>query len=524
MLGATAGLSSSAGNTVGQAGHRPKIGYAARGLRLAAAVLALGLLSAAGAAGAVPDAQAPPAGDAAAQAGDSAERMVPNLPRLHVDDARVAAAGIQKLSSRRLVLYTDLPLDDEIRRLPEVFDQAFPQWCQYFRINPALHADWQMTGCIMKDKARFRQAGLVPADLPNFLHGYSRNYGLWLYEQPSVYYRRHLLLHEGTHGFMNTMLGGCGPPWYMEGTAELFGTHRLADGRLTMRYMPASREEVPEWGRIRIIKEAVAGHQAMQPSGIVAYPAVAYLKNGPYAWSWALAAFLDGHPQYRDRFRQLYKVIPQGDVSAEFHRLFQPDWQELNEQWQVFVADIEYGYDVGRTAIEFTPGRRLPPEGATVSVAADRGWQSSGLRLQAGDRYRLTASGRYQVGKSTSSLWSEPGGGSGRYEVGKSTSIWWSEPGGVSIRYYQGRPLGILLAAVRPDPSPADNGPSAFLQPIVVGLGATLSPQQSGTLLLKINHSAAELADNAGQLKVEVRKEEVRKEAARKEEVRKEGD
>ena len=67
----------------------------------------------------------------------------------------------------------------------------------------------------------------------------------------------------------------------------------------------------------------------------------------------------------------------------------------------------------------------------SVTVAADRGWQNSGLRLEAGVSYRLTAAGRYQVAKTT--------------------KVWWCEPGGVSIRYYRGRPLGILLAAVRPD-------------------------------------------------------------------------
>ena len=95
---------------------------------------------------------------------------------------------------------------------------------------------WRMTGFLMKDKARFAERGLLPGDLPPFAHGYSRGRNLWLYEQPSDYYRRHLLLHEGTHGFMNTILGGCGPPWYMEGMAELLGTHRWrgrpADARL----------------------------------------------------------------------------------------------------------------------------------------------------------------------------------------------------------------------------------------------------------------------------------------------------
>jgi hypothetical protein len=117
-------------------------------------------------------------------------------------------------------------------------------------------------------------------------------------------------------------------------------------------------------------------------------------------------------------------------------------------------------------------------------VAADRGWQSAGLRLEAGSEYRLTASGRYQVGTKP-----QP---------------WWCEPGGVSLRYYQGRPLGILLAVVRPD-RPSPDSPSAFVRPTVVGLSATLRPEQSGTLYFKINHSAAELSGNAGQLEVRVR-------------------
>ena len=96
----------------------------------------------------------------------------------------------------------------------------------------------------------------------------------------------------------------------------------------------------------------------------------------------------------------------------------------------MFVAGIEYGDDIPRTAIDFGPGKPLPAAGAAVTLSAGRGWQNSGLQLESGARYRLTATGRYQVAKTT--------------------RIWWSEPGGVSIRYYQGRPLGILLAAVRP--------------------------------------------------------------------------
>ncbi len=161
------------------------------------------------------------------------------------------------------------PQNAEIDRLPEVFDQAFPQWCAYFHVDPLAAADWRMTGCLMKDKSRFQRAGLLPDSLPPFEHGFSWNYEIWLNEQPSDYYRRHLLLHEGTHSFMTTRLGSCGPTWFMEGVAELLATHRWQQGRLTMNYMPQDREEVPEWGRVRIIKDAFAAGRARPKRALI---------------------------------------------------------------------------------------------------------------------------------------------------------------------------------------------------------------------------------------------------------------
>src|SRR5207237_7879020 len=108
-----------------------------------------------------------------------------------------------------------------VDELPAVFDAAIPQWVAYFGVEKTLWPDWRMNGFLIVDKERFRRAGVLPETLPEFSHGYSYGYELWMNEQPSDYYRRHLLLHEGTHGFMNTVLGSCGPPWYMEGTAEL---------------------------------------------------------------------------------------------------------------------------------------------------------------------------------------------------------------------------------------------------------------------------------------------------------------
>jgi hypothetical protein len=445
--------------------------------------LLLGGMSIAAASEQAPAGQRRSLADLLQQPDRSAGGGLPGSPPVQVDDARVAAAGLRKLVGKRLTLYTDLPAAEAVDTLPEAFDQAFPQWCEYFEVDPAEHADWRMTGFLMNERSPFVRLGLLPRRLPEFPNGFQWGHVLWLYEKPSDYYRRHLLLHEGTHGFMSTLLGGYGSLWYKEGIAEMLATHRWHDGRLTLNYLPQDREEVPLWGRIKIVKGDVAARRGRRLQNVIEYSIGGRSDLEPYAWSWAATTLLQRHPRYRDRFWKLRANVQHPDFTERFRQLFRDDWGELCEEWQLFAAGLEYGHDVPSTAIDFTPGKPLPSSGAVATVLAKRGWQNSGLRLERGTAYRLRATGRYQVAD-------QP-------------QVWWCEPGGVSIRYYGGRPLGVLLAAVRPD-NPQPGGASALLRPVVVGLGTTLTPEQTGTLYLKINDSAAELDDNAGELQVRV--------------------
>ncbi|MCA9249334.1 MAG: hypothetical protein KDA42_19565, partial [Planctomycetales bacterium] len=336
-----------------------------------------------------------------------------------VDEARVQAAGIHTLSGEHLTLFTDLPADDELARLPAAFDAALPQWLAYFGVEGPTMAGWRMHGFLMVDRDRFRRAGLLPADLPEFRHGYTAGADFWLMEQPSEYYRRHLLLHEGTHGFMFAALGSCGPPWYMEGMAELFGTHRWEKGQLMLRSFPANRDEVPMLGRIKIIRDAVAADRVLTLPEIFHYDSRAHLQNEPYAWCWAAAKFLDAHPRYQARFRALARDVGNAAFAEQLHEAFRADLAgSLATEWSVFVRTLDYGYDIPRNAIEFAPGAPLANDGAQVEVQADHGWQSSRIELEPGKTYRLRASGRYQVAQ-------EP-------------RPWDCEPGGVTIRYVAG--------------------------------------------------------------------------------------
>ncbi len=408
-----------------------------------------------------------------------------------LDDAAIAAAGLRKLTSKHLTLITDLPSSPAVDELPQVFDLAVPQWIDYLKLDRTKIDDWNLRAVLMKDKEQFKAAGLLPSGLPEFLHGFARAGMVWLHDQPTDYYRRHLLLHEGTHAAMYTALGRAGPPWYSEGMAEYLATHRWADGKLTLRHFPRDREETPGLGRIKIAREEFAAGNATPLALVLAYDSLAHRQNEPYAWSWAAVTFLDSHPRYRERFGKLLAHVEQDDASfnVALRGLYEADLAAMQEEWQVFVASLEHGYDFEKTAVDFTPGEDLASGAATITVAADRGWQNSGIRLTAGTTYNVAATGKYQVAD-------QP-------------RVWWSEPGGVSIRYYQGRPLGVLLAAVRPDGDGVgelDGGqPSALLQPTTVGLGTEVSPGQSGTIFFKINDSAGELGDNWGNLMVEVR-------------------
>lgn len=416
------------------------------------------------------------------QQGQAAEFALPQF-----DEGKIATAGIRKVTGKHLTLYTDLPATvEEANQLPQAFDAAVPQWAKYFGVDEAQLADWKLIGCVMESKPRFQGAGLYPGDLPDFPNGYQRGSQFWLFEQPSDYYRRHLLLHEGTHAFMNRWLGGAGPPWYMEGLAEMLGTHDWNGQQLVLGYNPPDKALVPYWGRVKIVKDEFAANRGMTLFDIFRYDAQAHLKNDAYGWCWAATAFLNNHPATKEQFHSLRNNTKDRsiDFSKKFYDSLKPQWPQIAEDWQLFVINIDYGYDVARAATVRKESLPLPAGGATVNVAADRFWQSTGIKVEAGKTYELTASGRF-------SLAQQP-------------KPWWSEPNGVTIEYYQGKPLGLLLVAVS-EPDEKDTGITPLASPEIIGLANQFTPRKNGTLYLCLNDSPAKLADNQGSATVTIK-------------------
>ena len=404
------------------------------------------------------------------------------------DDEKLRQAGIRKIEGDRLTVYTDLPRGD-VDDFPRIFSLAVPQWKEYFSLPDDKLDKWRMTVYVIDDKQLARRQGLIADDLPDFAHGYQRGFEMWVYEQPSDYYRRHLLLHEGTHAVMNTLLGRAGPPWYMEGVAELVATHRWDGEKLTLRYNPPDKEEAPYWGRVKIIRDDFDADQGMPLESVLNYDNRAHQSVNAYAWCWAACMFLDTHPQTQKAFREMQKHVrlPDVDFNRRFLEAVADGWNRIaNEQWFLYVQQMEYGSDPLAAIVKYEDGAALPAEGAVVDVDAQGGWQSSGIEVQAGKKYTIRAAGRYTIA---------------REEDG---TPWPCEPGGVSIRYYNGRPLGELFVAVRRG-EPKEGVAPDLSQSLPVGLRTIFTPNSEGTLYFFVNDSPAERDDNEGGLKVQVK-------------------
>ena len=405
-----------------------------------------------------------------------------------LDPEKILAQGIRTVQGKHLTLYTDMPVSADIQGLPKIVELAIPQWCEYFNIAAEKMASWKVTVCLIQDRKKFDAAGLIPASLPSFEHGYAFGNRLFINEQPSAYYRRHLLLHEATHAFMFENFSSAGPPWYMEGMAEFLATHAWDGTQLQLRQMPKTKEDVPFWGRIKIIKDQVVEQKGLMIQEIMNFGSDAQLRVDAYAWSWAACSFLDTHPAFQKTFREHRKNI--GDSSPEFSldlvKAYGDQWFQVRQEWQVFVMNMEYGFDIARESIDVVEVRPLELAAAVITVRADRGWQSTGLRVTAGMKLAIAATGRFVIHREDST--EQPQG-----------VPWESEAGGITIRYHRGQPLGKLLIALD---EPQQLGETGLANYGAVGEGGDFMIPSNGVLYFRVNDSPAELAANEGALQV----------------------
>jgi hypothetical protein len=398
-------------------------------------------------------------------------------------------AGLRVLEGDHLVLATDRPPrdGDGVDALPLVFDQAWASWCGHFGLDPALHRGWRAFGCLVVDRERFRAAGLLPDDVPDFTNGFCNRHRFWMNDQSNPAYRRHLLLHEGAHAFTITLRSLDTPPWYTEGIAEFLATHRLDDeGRFVATPLPLRSGDVEQLGRIEKIRSLRSTGACPGLDDIFTTPGANHRDLSAYAGSWAAVAMLARHPRHAPAFA----AAERGPLDATFATRLTAasDWDAARaaRDFDAFTDEIDYGYDFSHSAIDWSTGRPLGKR-ETIATEAARGWQNSGWSLVKGARYRIDATGRCTIG----SLAGAPE---------KPPVLLETEADGISLRWYRGRPLGRLLVAQwveRPD----DGGRPRFVV-LATGAAGEFTAAVDGVAYCKLNEPPGELADNDGRLAV----------------------
>ncbi|MFM8705968.1 MAG: hypothetical protein ACKOHG_19360, partial [Planctomycetia bacterium] len=219
--------------------------------------------------------------------------------------AHARRAGLRVLESDHLVLATDRPAreGDGVDDLPRIVDQAWESWCGHFGLDPKAHRDWRAFGCLIVDRERFRTAGLLPDDLPDFVNGFCNRHRFWMNDQSNPAYRRHLLLHEAAHAFTITLRSLDTPPWYTEGIAEFLATHRLDDtGRFVPAPLPPRAGDVEQLGRIEKLRGLRAAGTCPGLDDVFATPVANHRDLSAYAASWAAVTALSLHPHHARAF------------------------------------------------------------------------------------------------------------------------------------------------------------------------------------------------------------------------------
>jgi hypothetical protein len=407
--------------------------------------------------------------------------------------ASARRAGLRVIESQHLVLATDRPprADDGVDDLPRIFDEAVVVWCGHYGIEPATIRDWRAFGCLVVDRERFRAAGLLPATIPEFPHGFCDRNRFWLMDQSNPAYRRHLLLHEGVHAFTLTVRGLDAPEWYTEGIAEFLATHRLErDARGVERFVPTPlpmrKSDVEQLGRIETLRRLAADGRPPTLAAVMAAPTSDHRDISTYASNWAAVALLARHPALAPSFT----AAERGPLDEDFNARLaaQPGWNAAvaAREFAAFTTEIDYGWDFARMRIDWSPGRPLvvPTRG---TVAAGRGWQNTGMTLAAGGRCRITAHGRVRLGEVPA-------------QAGAAATPIESEADGISLRWYRGHPVGRLLAAQWVE---REDGTAGF---VVLGSGAAaeITAAAAGPLYLKVNEAPGDLADTSGSYTVDV--------------------
>ncbi|MBO7680222.1 MAG: hypothetical protein J6S75_11190, partial [Thermoguttaceae bacterium] len=190
-------------------------------------------------------------------------------------------------------------------------------------------------------------------------------------------------------------------------------------------------------------------------------------------------------PEYADAFGALPFLAMEKDPNRPFLELLGENADRLAADWQNFVEWLDYGFDFDHAPNTNIPSSELgplPDGGISLTLDAENGYLATGLVLEPGKEYSLSASGRFRVGCR-----------------GK---VYPCEANGITLSYFNTRPLGTLLAEIIPEKAPLGELP---IQTEPIGVKGTFTPQKGGELRLRLNLPTDQIKNSRGTCTVTIR-------------------
>ena len=275
---------------------------------------------------------------------------------------------------------------------------------------------------------------------------------------------RHTPQHEAVHAYCGQTFGETGPVWYSEGMAEMGAFWKKGETAVNCH------EEI-----VRYLRRA-------EPKSLNA------IVNGEeftgdswqnYAWRWALCHLLANNPNYADRFRPLGLGLLTGQP-VSFEQVYGSMATEICFEYLFFLKHFDVGYRADLCAWDWKKKFKPLRTGTiTAAVAANRGWQPSGIEVASGDQLEFNAEGTWKLTKDGKAVSAD--GDSGRGKLVAMVMKTFALDGSLKLEDY--------LSA-----------------PIELGSHGTLTAPQDGQLYLRCDDAWNELADNSGSIKVKLKK------------------
>lgn len=439
-----------------------------------------------------------PGSSDAADASTHVDRMRLADDRPEINELRLSQNRIQRYESKRLILLSDLP-SELVSHLPRLADQLFEKLEGHFGklAEAADGSPFQVTGHLIGQENRFQAAGLMPPSAFTIKHGRHLNYQFWMFNPEEDYYRRHLLFHEFIHCFMTCECGmdDIPPLWYIEGMAEYFATHRVSDtgdpdSEVTFGVLPESEAGYEGWGRIAELRRSFPEPAGTSDQPLPLKPLVdvmpetvlSFDKDLQYASAWGLCWILQNHPAYEAGCAPLAQVRRRQAFLNGLRAFRATHEQRLRLDWLLVVESLREGFlpTVSFPVHAETPFslQEVAQNDRTMTLLSARDWQDTGLRLQPGDKVKITCSSECQVND-------QP-------------KPWISGPQGVSVEYFRGRPLGEVVGIL------VGHDGNYISRRFPVGIESVVNADRACSLWLQVNDSSAARHNNSGSIEVSI--------------------